>query len=293
MLAYVSGNIRSINLKQISAFQKLGLTWSGEGEIDLMLAYVSGNFLHIVVYEVKRSQTYPWQNGVKPPNGQAVNKAEKQLYKDVEFLTAILAGIPPDQIKFHTLACFPDTPLAELEKIMCKSCLENQVICQEDCPEDEKEMLSSLRVKCKVPEKADPATANGKQHLLTLCTRCLSHQSLLHNGYREVADKENLATTRLAFTTEMVDGKMKQSEFVVASPQQQQAIASFNVSSSQRLVVLTGAAGTGKTLVALQMANNLIQSLEVTAEPGKGPVLLLTVEDMEKEDPLPKHLDAN
>ena len=233
--------IRSINLKQISALQNLGLKWSGDGEIDLMLAYVSGDFLHIVVYEVKRSQTIPWQNEAKPPNKQAVNKAETQLYKDVEFLMAILAGIPPEQVKFHTVACFPDTPLAELEKIICKDCLENQVICQEDCPEDDKEMLSSLRLKSKVPEKADPATANGKQHLLTLCTRCLSHQSLIHNGYREVADKEKLATTRLAFTTQIVDEKMKQSEFVVASPQQQQAIASFTASSRQRLLVLTGA----------------------------------------------------
>ena len=57
--------------------------------------------------------------------------------------------------------------------------------------------------------------------------------------------------------------------------------------------MLTGAAGTGKTLVALQVANNLIQSLEATAEPGKGPVLLLTSENMEKEDPILKHLDTN
>ena len=31
--------IRSINLKQISALQNLGLKWSGDGEIDLMLAW--------------------------------------------------------------------------------------------------------------------------------------------------------------------------------------------------------------------------------------------------------------
>merc|ERR1712130_220640 len=286
--------IRSIDLKQISALKNLGLKWSGEGEIDLMLAYVSGDFLHIVVYEVKRSQTLPWQNEAKPPNKQAVNKAETQLYKDVEFLMAILAGISPDQVKFHTVACFPDTPLAELEKIMCKDCLENQVICQEDCPEDGDDILSSLREKSKVPEKPDPASANGKQHLLSLSTRFLSHQSLLHNGYREVADQEKLATSRLAFTTQTVDEKMKQNEFVVASPQQQQAIDSFTASSSQSCFLMTGAAGTGKTLVASQVVNNLIQSLEAIAEPGKGPVLLVTAEWVfNKEDPLLKHLDAN
>merc|ERR1712080_674672 len=48
-----------------------------------------------------------------------------------------------------------------------------------------------------------------------------------------------------------------------------------------------------ETLVASQVANNLIQSLEATAEPGKGAVLLVTAETLSnKEDPLLKHLDA-
>ena len=83
-----------------------------------------------------------------------------------------------------------------------------------------------------------------------------------------------------------------QSEFVVASPQQQQAIASFTVSASQRYMVLTGAAGTGKTLVALQVAINLIQSLEATADTDKGPVLLVTAEFLIKGSPLLRYLDA-
>merc|ERR1719432_488818 len=107
------------------------------------------------------------------------------------------------------------------------------------------------------------------------------------------ADQEHLITERHKFNIQTVDGKMMQSEFVVASPQQQQAIASFTVSSSQACLVLTGAAGTGKTLVALKMANNLIQSLEATAEPGKGPVRLVTTEVATKEYPLLKHLEAN
>ena len=30
-------------------------------EIDLMMAFVSGDFLHIVICEIKRSNTFPWQ----------------------------------------------------------------------------------------------------------------------------------------------------------------------------------------------------------------------------------------
>ena len=54
--------------------------------------------------------------------------------------------------------------------------------------------------------------------------------------------------------------------------------------------MVTGVAGTGKTLVALhvanktlvalQVANKLIRSLEATFEPGKGPHLIVTAELM-------------
>ena len=124
--------IRSVNLKQISALNDLGLNLPGDAEIDLMMAYVSGDFLHVNVYEVKRSDTYPWQTQPRPPNKQAVNKAENQLTKDLDVLMAILAGIPPDQIVFHALACYPDSSFPELQTIFCPDCLENGVVCQED-----------------------------------------------------------------------------------------------------------------------------------------------------------------
>ena len=281
--------IRSIKSKEISALNDLGLKLPGEAEIDIMMAYLSGDFLHVVVCEVKRSDTYPWQTQPRSPNKQAVNKAENQLTKDLDVLMAILAGIPPDQIVFHTLACFPDSSITELQTIFCTDCLENEVVCQEDLSS-----LSLLEKKTQVAGKPDPATTNGKHHLLTLTARCLCHHSTLHSGYREVADQEHLATERQKYNIQTVDRKLSESEFVVFSPQQQQAIDSFTIVSSQRHLVLTGAAGTGKTLVALQVANNLIQALEATAEPGEGPVLLVTAYYLfDKERPLLKHLDAN
>ena len=60
--------IRSVNLKQISALNDLGLKLAGDGEIDLMMAYLSGDFLHVNVFEVKRSDTYPWDTQSRPPN---------------------------------------------------------------------------------------------------------------------------------------------------------------------------------------------------------------------------------
>ena len=81
--------IRSISLKAISALKGLGLKLSGDAEIDLMMAYVSGDFLHVVIFEVKRADTYPWQTMSAIPNKQAVNKAENQLTKDLDVLMAI------------------------------------------------------------------------------------------------------------------------------------------------------------------------------------------------------------
>ena len=66
--------IRSVKLDQISALDDLGLKLPHEdGEIDLVMAYSSGNFLHVHIFEVKRSDTFPWGPQSRPPNKQAVH----------------------------------------------------------------------------------------------------------------------------------------------------------------------------------------------------------------------------
>ena len=95
--------IRSLSLKAISALKDLGLKLSGDAEIDLVMAFASGDFLYVNIFEVKRADTNPWQTKCSLPNKQAVNKAESQLTKDVELLTDILAGITPRQVVILTL----------------------------------------------------------------------------------------------------------------------------------------------------------------------------------------------
>ena len=161
--------IRSVSLKAISALKDLGLELPEDAEIDLVVAFVSGDFLHLVVCEVKRADAYPWQTECALPNKQAVNKAENQLSKDVDVLMAILAGTPPNQLVFQTLACFPDSSSVQLQTICCSSCLETGIVFQEDLAD-----LSLLQKKTQVPDKPELATTEGKQLLLTLSTRCLS-----------------------------------------------------------------------------------------------------------------------
>ena len=144
----------------------MGLNFSTDIEIDLVLAIVSGDFLHVVACAVKRVDSYPWQKESSLPNRQAVNKAENRLTKDVEVLMNILAGIPQSHLIFHTLACFPDASSLELKSIFCSSCLETGVISQEDLAD-----YSLLQKKIQVPDKPVPATAIGKKKLLTLTAR--------------------------------------------------------------------------------------------------------------------------
>merc|ERR1711963_389570 len=288
--------IRSVDLKSKGmnkGLSELGITLPADtlkrhSEIDLLMGYVSGDNLHLVVCEVKRRRTYPWSSKVEPPKNAKISEAERQLTMDLDILHSLLSGIPPNQIKFHMLAVFAASLKAQLQSIFCDDCLEQGVICQEDLND-----LSLLQKKTQVPDKPDPATTNGLQHLLRLTARCLSHQSLLHIGYRTTEDQEHLVTERLKDNIKTIDGKLKRSEYIVASAQQQKAIASFSAFSSQRHLVLTGPAGTGKTVVALQVANNLVRELENNAEPGKGPVLVVTTEMFSKDVPLLKHLDAN
>merc|ERR1719220_891483 len=111
-----------------------------------------------------------------------------------------------------------------------------------------------------------------------------------------MVDQERRAHEKQTFNVDFADKKIRLKEFVVASPQQQQAIASFLASLIHRHLLLTGVAGTGKTVAALQVANDLIQSLEATAEPGKEPVLVVAADRngrLPKDSPLSKHLDAN
>ena len=131
------------------------------------MGYVFGDNLHLVVCEVKRRRSYPWSSKVEPPKNAKISEAEKQLTMDLDILHSSLSGIPPNQIKFHTLAVFAGSSKAQLEGTFCPVCLEQGVICQEDLND-----MSLLKKKTQVPDKLHQATPKGLQHLLKLTTRC-------------------------------------------------------------------------------------------------------------------------
>ena len=90
---------------------------------------------------------------------------------------ALRAGTPPDQIVFHTLACYPNSSMAELKTIFCEVCFEKGMICHEDLND-----LALLQKTTQVPDKTDPGTTKRQKHLLRFTGRCFSHQSLFNVG---------------------------------------------------------------------------------------------------------------
>ena len=105
-------------------------------------------------------------------------------------------------------------------------------------------------------------------------------------------DKEKLVTERHRYNLETMNGKLPRKELVVAFPQRQQFIANFKFSSTERH--LEGPAGSGKTLVALQVAKNLMEFAKATIkERSNEPFLVVTAYLMKENEPTMNYLDAS
>ena len=135
--------------------------------------------------------------------------------------------------------------------------------------------LSHLQTKTGVEGNLATSTATGQGHLLKFAARCLSHQSLLHLGYRSLNDKKMVVAAKHEHNTTSVDQKLKRKEFVIASPEQQEALRQFSSDLSRPHLVLEGPAGSGKTLVAVQAAKSLLSKLLASSGKSKdGPFWL-------------------
>ena len=281
--------IRSIDMKELSTLKDLGLQIPKHGEIDLIMAYASGDTLRVVIFEVKRGDTYPWQTKPSLVSQKAINKAENQLVNDVAIMVALLAGVPIQQISVHTLACFPDTPLEDLRHLICDECLESSVICREDIKD-----RARLRSKTQVADVLPPSST-GMGHLLTLTARCLSQHSLLHLGHRDLADKEKVVTARHQHSVSSVDEKLKKKEFVIASPEQREVLRNFSSDPSSSHLLLEGPAGSGKTLVALEAAKSLLNTFAHSGPLKDGPLLIVTAgpqfQELKMNDPIMTYLN--
>ena len=85
--------------------------------------------------------------------------------------------------------------------------------------------------------------------LLTVVSRLSGPHSLLHAGSRTFEDKETVMKEKMESNTSMIDCKIKLGQYVVASKDQQKAIAEFTHSPDKRHATFRGPPGSGKTLM--------------------------------------------
>ena len=85
--------------------------------------------------------------------------------------------------------------------------------------------------------------------LLTVAARLSGPHSLLHAGSRTIEDRRAVEAERMEANTALVDAKIRQGQYVVASKEQQVALAQFAQSRVKKHATFRGTSGSGKTLM--------------------------------------------
>ena len=238
-----------------TALKDLGLDIPEEDiETDLLFAFIKDTVLHIVLIEVKRSDRPPWSQGTQAPTKDHVNKAANQLGKGSLLYTSLLADLPKDRVIYHTLSAFPEVPEKELETVLCSSCM-SETLCMEDL-QDWTRLSQKLGLQTPMTwwrswwtwcrSWWEPA---AEELLLTVAARLSGPHSLLHAGSRTIEDRRAVEAERMEANTALVDEKIQQGQYVVASKEQQRAIAEFGHSQVLRHATFQGGPGSGKTLM--------------------------------------------
>ena len=88
--------------------------------------------------------------------------------------------------------------------------------------EEDLKDLALLKKKLNIPAITSAPSPDAMEILLSLTSRLVGQQSLLHYKWREAKDVGRLEKLRMDFNTKMIDGKIMEREMVLASPQQQQ-----------------------------------------------------------------------
>ena len=247
-------------LGNFTALKELGLKLpEGESETDLMCATATGDVTGLTLLEVKRQDTPPWKPNGRAPEKSNACKAVDQLARGHEFFSSLLGDLPPDKVIFHVVSAFPDAPVQELEQVFCPSCL-TQIIGKEDLQD-----WDQLKKKLSLPDPALAPTATGLDHLLTVCARLSGPHSLLHAGCRTIVQKKQVEDERMADNVAVVDEKIIQGQYVLASPSQKRDIAQF-IQSGKKHATLSGPPGSGKTVELIVLTKSLVRRAKAQGE---------------------------
>ena len=214
-------------------------------ETDFILLYPDRDKLAIRLIEVKRPNSVLWAKHIKKPvNPRLVASAQEQLVRALGFSLAFLPDVPTVNLDIKAVMAFPES-LCSTE--FCEDCIDH-VISLEDINKGPEQVLEKLSI------GSDSASDDSKKLFLTACARLIGKESLLHVGYRSLADRfsKNKETQRNNISR-------IEKELILLSPEQRKVFRALKKYHNLIHFYFVGGSGTGKTHMSLLAVDHLIR----------------------------------
>ena len=240
-------------------------------ETDFILLYPDRDKLAIRLIEVKRPNSVPWTKHVKKPvNPRLVASAQEQLVRALKFSLAFLPDVPTVNLDIKPVMAFPES-LCSAE--FCEDC-SDLIITMEDINKGPEQVLKKLSI------GSESATDDSKALFLKACARLIGKESLLHDGYRTLADK--FSRSKEANTSNIT---RVEKTLIMLSPKQREVFRTIQGDENLKYFCFVGGSGTGKTYLSLRTVDHLIKRYS-GRDPGQNIQVYLTYRDKESEENL-------
>ena len=127
---------------------------------------------------------------------------------------------------------------------------------------------------------SESTSDDSKALFLQACARLIGKESLLHVGYRTLADKFSRSKEANANHIDRAEKTL-----IMLSPAQREVFGTIQRNENLKYFCFVGGSGTGKTHLSLRTVDLLIQRYE-TRDPGQNIQVYLTYKDKQSEENL-------
>ena len=217
-------------------------------ESDIILVYPYMDKLAIRLIEVKRPNSIPWakydKKSVKPAH---IAKAGEQLVKAIRFSLAFLPEVSSDKLDVKAVMAFPES---ECQELFCEDCSQS-VISKEDMDGGPQRVLEKLSV------QPNLVTAESETLFLTICSRLIGTESLLHQGKRLLTEKFTLSKEAQKKNFDLMEKGL-----ILLSNEQRELYERLETADHLKHFFFSGGSGTGKTQMSLLTLESLMKRYE-------------------------------